>query len=247
MKRLSVASVIVVFIACSTMAFASLYSWNDVKRPPMSLVEAISKAEQLLGDDAVNRYCVSVHLYGDETGEGKEGAWNLFYAATDGSKKHVYMNMQGKAEVTLWNGPIDWKKNSGRRASLADVRRRLEELFSKEGLAAQFVVDDDLLTVTHRTRIFEVHPYREGDYADKLEQILGPDSAGIWLRIQAVDKPDPRMDDYADGPYWRWLRGTYFLSEPGKFLSVDLRYGPKVKYEIIRQVWQIFGDRTPRR
>jgi len=64
--------------------------------------------------------------------------------------------------------------------------------------------------------------------------------------VQIVDKPDAREYGYDDGPYWRWVRGTYFLTGPGKFLSVDLRYGPHVKYDVARQMWEIFGEQTAR-
>src|SRR5687768_383066 len=104
-KRTMLTAAVVAMTLASTVAVASLYSWNDAKRPPISLAEALTRAEKLLGDDAANRYCVSVSLYGDETGEGKKGAWNLLFAAADGSKKHVYIDMQGKSDVKLWNGP----------------------------------------------------------------------------------------------------------------------------------------------
>jgi hypothetical protein len=66
------------------------------------------------------------------------------------------------------------------------------------------------------------------------------------LRLQVVDRPDPRRYGYDDGPYWRWVRGTYFLAQRGKFLAVDLRYGPKLNHEIASQMEQIFGEQTPR-
>ncbi len=246
-KRTILAAAVAASTLASTAALASLYSWNDAKRPPISLSDALARAEKLLGEDAANRYCVDATLYGDASGEGKEGAWNLFFAAADGSKKLVYIDMQGKSDATLWNGPIDWKKNDGRRTDLADVQRRLEELFAKEHLKASFDAHQDRLLVMYNAREFRIYPQREdGTYGKELKQIPGPAGDGIWLQMQIVDKPDAREYGFDDGPYWKWVRGTYLLTKPGRFLAVDLRYGPKVKYEVARQIWEIFGEQTPR-
>jgi hypothetical protein len=247
MKRSYVLAAILALALCSPFAFASLYFWNDARRPPISLREALTRAEKLLGDEAPNRYCVAVSLYGDETGDGKKGAWNLFFTAADGSKKNVYIDMQGNSRVTLWNGPIDPKKNEGARKDLGDVRRRLEELFAKEGIAAEFDAQVDGVTVQHHTRTFRVHPERDdGSHGEELWEMPGPAADGVWLRLQIVDAPDRRVEfGCDDGPYWRWHRGTYVLTQPGKFLAVDLRYGRKVKDGIVTRVRQVFGERTP--
>jgi hypothetical protein len=55
MTKRSMLAVAVVLIAVgSTVAMASLYSWNDSKRPAISLADALAKAEKLLGEDAAN-------------------------------------------------------------------------------------------------------------------------------------------------------------------------------------------------
>jgi hypothetical protein len=246
-KHMTMMAAAATLILASAGALASLYHWNAAKRPPISLADALARAEKLLGDDAPNRYCVSVSLYGDETSDGKEGAWNLLFAASDGSKKHVYINMQGKSDVEIWNGPIDWKRNDGRRVDLADVRRRLEELFAKEGIKADYETQQDRLIVKYKIRSFEVYPRQDdGSYSEHLKTMPGPDGGGIWLQAQIVDDPDRRGYGFSDGPYWQWVRGTYFTTTPGKFLSIDLRYGTNVKYEVAQQMWDIFGEQTPR-
>jgi hypothetical protein len=246
MKRMMLAAAVAAIALVSTVALASLYLWNEAKRPPISLADALARAEKLLGEDAANRYCVDVSLFGDASGEGKEGAWNLLFAAADGSKKIVYIDMQGKGDVKPWNGPIDWKKTDGRRIDLADVQRRLEELFAKEHIKASFGAHQDRLLVTYNARDFQIYPQREdGAYGEELKKVSGPGGDGIWLQIQIVDKPDERAYGFNDGPYWKWVRGTYLLTQPGRFLAVDLRYGPNVKYEVARQIWEIFGDPTP--
>ena len=234
-------------VLASTITFASLYSWNEAKRPPITLSDALARAEKLLGDDAPNRYCVSVSLFGDDTGAGKHGAWNLLFAAADGSKKHVYINMQGRSDVKLWNGPIDWNKQEGRRIDLDDVRRRLEELFKNEGIAPEIHLRDDVLLLTHRTREFQVYSeLADGGYANQLQQVPGPAADGIWLKMRLTNQVDRREYGFNEGPYWRWVRGTYFLTQPGQFLSVDFRYGSKVSDRVVTQIWDTFGEPTPK-
>src|SRR5690606_17279573 len=99
------------------------------KRVPIPLADALKMAEKLLGEDAKNRYCVSVALYGNKEGDGKKGAWNLYYAADDGSQKQVSIHMDGEFDIKLANGPIDWNKEEGRRKELAEVKKLLQELF----------------------------------------------------------------------------------------------------------------------
>lgn len=207
----------------------------------------MNRAKKLLGDEAASRYCVYVSLYGDETGEGEKGAWNLLFAAADGSKKHVYVNMQGEIDVKDWNGPIDLNKNDGRRIDLADVRQRLETLFAQEGIKAEFESQVDKLSVKYNVRTFQVHSRREeGGFSEEVQAMPGPDSDGIWLQVQVVTKLDHQNYGYRDGPYWQWVRGTYFTTTPRKYLSIDFRYGFKLKYEIAQQIWEIFGERAPR-
>jgi hypothetical protein len=200
-----------------------------------------------LDKDAANRYCVSVQLYGDESGQGKEGAWNLLFAAADGSRKHVLINMQGEGSVSPWNGPVDEKSSIGRRTDLGDIRRRLEDVFSSEGIKANVVDEAGGLLITYKTRQYQVYPQRkDGNFAESLQAVSGPAIDGIWLQLRVVDQPDRRAYAFDDnGPYWRWLRGTYFLAQPGKFLAVDLRYGANVKWEVRRQIVDAFGEHAP--
>lgn len=243
MNRWFVVVTLATTCACSTIAFASLYSWNDTKRPPISLADALARAEKLLGEDAVNRYCVGVGLYGDETFDGKIGKWNLYFAAADGSKKHVYIDMLGNGEVRLLHGPIDWKEKKGRRDGIADVRRRLEELFAKEHIEAQYVTQGDALIVKYHSRVFKVYPEREdGGFGNQLEDTEGPDSDGIWLSVRVVDKPIPWRSRFG---YWRGEELTHILTQRGKFLKTETRIGPLVPYEIDLQITRVFGERTP--
>lgn len=245
MNRTLLIAPIVVITLASSIALGTLYRWNESKRPPVSLEDALVKAEKLLGDDAANYYCVSVSLFGDATGGGTEGAWNLFYAAADGSKKHVYIDMRGESDVKHWNGAIDRKLNEGRRNSLADVQRRLKALFTKEGIKAEFDVEQGSLLVKYNVRDFQVYPrLKDGGYAKELHTMPGPDADGIWLQVRIVDKPDWRYG-YRHSPYWTGTLGTYFTTTPGEYLSVEFRCGHNVKYEVRNQIWDVFGEAAP--
>jgi hypothetical protein len=235
----------VVLIACGYSAFASLYFWHDKMRPPISLRDALARADELLGPDGRNRYCVSVSLYGSKEGDGKSGAWNLLYAAADGSKKNIHVNMRGEGRVDDWNGPIDWTKNAGARTSLEDVRQRLQTLFEKEGMNTRVTVADNRLTAAYLTRTYKAYPDDgNGNFGERLEEMTGPKSNRIWLEVHVVEQPDWREQTYANGWYWQWQRATYALGD-GRFLAVDLRYGKQVKREIVDQMEQIFGRRAP--
>ena len=244
MKRLIVMVVIIALVLSATVALATSYRWNDSKRPPISLSGALARAEKLLGEDAANRYCVSVYLAGDG-GDGKLGGWNLFYAATDGSKRLVMIDMQGNSQVKPWNGPISSKVNRDRRKDLAEVRRRLDELFAKEVMKATFTAGSDSLLVEYKTREFQVYSRRDdGSYSEKLETVRGPEADGIWIRIQQTNELEPEKE-YVHGPYWNENYDAYILTTEGKFISVDLRYGLNSKEEVIRQVHDVFGQRRP--
>ena len=127
---------ILTFGAC---AYGSLYSWVDSNRPPVSLREALMKAEEMLGKERERYYCVNAHIWGNERGDEKDGAWNLMFAAKDGSRKHVYVDMQGASEVKLWNGPVDWKANAGRRTDLHDIRDRLFDVLKSHGFSPTLI------------------------------------------------------------------------------------------------------------
>ena len=121
MRRTIIVATLLALVASTTCG--RLYFWNANKRPPVTLQEALRRADKLLGDDAKNRYCISMVLYGNKKGDGKFGIWNLEYYAEDGSLKMVYIDSQtGKGYVGPGNGPIDWRKKEGRRTGL-EARR----------------------------------------------------------------------------------------------------------------------------
>lgn len=234
-----------VFLFAST-AVASLYSWNPKRRVPISLRDALAKAEELLGDDAKNRYCIGVSLFGDRDGEGKQGAWNLFYAAEDGSKKHVYIDMDGRSDVKLWNGPIDWTKNEGRRTGLDDVKTRLQELFKKQGIDAAIEIEGEKLTCNYNTREFQTYEkLDDGSYGENLIKTVGPKADGFTI-VAVEQKSIDRgwHDRYDDGPYWRQYQRMHLMSTAERYLKVEVKYGHNCNYDFSNEMFHIFGETT---
>jgi hypothetical protein len=190
-----------------------------------------------------------VTLYGDKEWQGKQGWWNLHYAASDGSQKLVVIDMKGDGHVGDYSGPIDWKKHEGRRTDLTDVQRRLEDLLARKSIEAKFMADADRLLVTYSVREFQIYPQEDdGSYSDKLETIIGPQSDGFWLEARVVNKVDGRYYGFDRGVYWRWHRGTFFLADPEKYLAMDFRGGPRldaIDLSLTTEIMQIFGKPTP--
>ncbi len=223
-------------------AFAqTVFRWNDRARPPVSLKEAIDIGEQLLGDDAKNRYCVSVSLNGNPAGAAKPGRWDLLFAAPDGSKKHVYVNMDRNSQLSTWNEAVDWKKDSGRRIDLNDVQSRLLELFAKEKLDVKLERKGERLVGQYRTRKYQLYTTAEdGSYSKTLTEDIGPEHDGFSFDAKIVDEGD---DNYFfnEGPYWAEYAQSYPLKEKGKILLVRKRCGREFKWELHRQIDQVFG------
>ena len=245
MRRLLIPLVIATLLAST--AFASLYIWNPKKRVPISLREALTKAEELLGEDAKNRYCIDVSLYGNEASDGKGGAWNLFYAAEDGSKKLVYISMDGRSDVKLWNGPIDWTKHQGRRTGLDDVKTQLEQLFKKQGIDASIEIKGQKLTCNYNTRKFQTYEQLDGgSYGEKLVETVGPKSDGFTIVAQEQKSIDLGwQDSYYGGPYWRLYRRMHLMTTPETYLKVEVKSGRGCNYEFSNEMFRIFGETPP--
>lgn len=238
------AATLLATIAVST-SFGSLYRWNTKKRVPISLREALDRAEKLLGEDAKNRYCVDVALYGNRAGDGTGGAWNLWYAAADGSTKHVFISMDGKSEVKVWSNPIDWAKHEGRRTSLEDVKGRLEKLFAKHGMEATLQLDRNSLTVRYKTRVFRTYNKNDlGHYADTLTDETGPTAQGFFIRCDVISSFERGWHDgyFERGPYWQLYKRIHLMARRNSFLKVEVRYGEKPDHQITRELFHIFGE-----
>jgi len=232
-----------VIIAVPLVTFAnrsSMFRWHDHVRPPISLERALEISREQLGDDYENRYCVEVALYGNPYAQPKPGAWNLFFAAEDGSKKHVYINMDGDAEVKMWNHAIDWEKNKGLRSDLADIRTRFEEFLEKEELDASITHTDEKTVVSFHARSFYVHePTDDGSYEAHYSQTVGPDSDGFIVEFWLTDTPTTLA--YKQRPYWTERTGTRPLTTKNSFVHFVMRSGVNLKREYDSQIAQIFG------
>ena len=219
---------------------SSTFDWNDHVRPPVSLEKAIELSREQLGDDYANRYCVRVSLYGNPTGGPKPGQWNLFYAAENGSKKHVIVDMDGNAAAGVWNQAIDWNQNKGKRADLADIKKRLQIFFDKERLGVEFSESNGKVVVTHRTRMFQVHQLMEdGRFDDQLTELRGPASDGFIIEYYLTNKPVSAS--YENGIYWSVFAKTVPLQTKDNYVHFSITEGRRIKREYVLQLIQIFG------
>lgn len=231
---------IVAALGVSVVARGDLWLWSDHVRPPISLERALEIAKQKLGDDHKHRYCVSVTIYGNPGAKPKPGAWNLLYAAADSSKKLVYVDMDGDAEVRVWNEAIDWTENRGRREGLADVKSRLKAFFEKERLDVKIDESEGVLRVSYKTRKFQIHrELKGGEYDDKLVETIGPMTDGFIIEIT---NSDVAVDhSYHDAPYWTEHVEAFPLRAKNRFIRVQIRQGSAFKEEFALQLEQIFG------
>lgn len=239
-----------IFLAsfASSVAFASLYLWNDYKRPPIRLDDALVRAEKLLANDAANYYCVGVSLYGDEGGTGKSGAWNLYFAAKDGSRKLVYVDMKGEGAVRPFDGPGDFskRKKPEPRADLDDLRQRIDELFRTKELKPAIALKDGVLLVQLHVREFQVHPVQQnGDFAVKPETVVGPRRDGVWLRAVLSDHADFTRYAWSESQYWRVSRGSYLTTHPNRVLVVEMRHGGETPQHLLESLEELFGPHVP--
>lgn len=240
-------AVIAVVGLLSAVASASLFSWVDTNRPPISLSEALTHGDKLLGDKRDKYYCINAHIYGNKEGDGKGGAWNLLYGAKDGSRMHVGVNMQGVASMRVWNGPVDWKANKGRRSDISEVESRLVAVLKSEKLAPDNVDrEDKSFTVFRSTRDFAVHSKNEdGSYSDDTVTVVGPTLDGIWIHAYVVESQPPEAPYRWEGPYWNLSEQNYLLANGNGFLVVEMRYGHKFPRGVTQQLNQVFGERVP--
>jgi len=234
-------------VILSAVASASLYGWVDTNRPQIGLSEALKLGDKLLGDKRNGYYCVKAHLYGNIEGDGKGGAWSLLYGANDGSRLHVSVNMDGASDIQVWNGPIDWNVNAGRRKDLRDVESRLSAVLKSENLDADGIEwQDSSFTLSRRTRDFSVHTQHEdGTYSDIVNTVSGPQSDGIWIHARLAEQQPPKRPFRWAGPYWNLSEQNYLLAEGTGFLVVEMRYGQNFPTGVLQKLDQVFGERVP--
>lgn len=242
MRRLLIlAAVAASFAAIAGSAFAELFTWRDRVRPPVSLNDALDIGERLLGDDAKNRFCVDVSIYGNPMGAPKPGAWNLLFAAEDGSKKHVHVDMEGNGTLSTWNEAIDWKRDAGRRKDLDDAQSRLASLFDKENLNVSLTREQRRLLGHYRTHSYAIYkPDQLGAFSEELTTEVGPRVDGFMFDAQIIDEgTDHYHFDY--GPYWTEYTRLYPTTETRKLILVRMRLGRQIKQEMQMQIDQAFG------
>lgn len=246
MTRFRIVACGLLLLLGTSAVIASTYAWNKLKRPPISLAEALTLVEKTLGKEAATRYCLNASLNGNQNGNGQEGAWNFIYAANDGSRNRVWVDMQGKVSVDLWNGPVDPEEKKGPHRDLNDVKRQLEALFQQYKIDAQLVLENDVLRADYRTRDFLVYEEKSpGEFGEQPVTMRGPKADGVWLEIRLTNQIDRRDYFCDDDPhYWSWQRGTFYTTVPTRYLSVDMRSGRTFNAAFVYQVRELFGNST---
>ena len=228
------------------MAYASLYGWVDTNRPPVTLAAALEKGESLLADDAIRYYPVGVSLYGNAKGDGKGGAWNIFYGCSDGSKKHVYVNMQGEANIKDWNGPVDKMATEGRVTDLMDLKQRLEKFMNSHDMPLDTIeLKDESLSIRSRTREFQLHPELEdGEYGQETVSVIGPKADGVVIDVVLHRKQPPTKPYSWKGPYWGVTEQNYILASGNGYLELSFLHGFALSSDIVNRMERCFGERT---
>ena len=227
-------------------AYASLYLWVNTNRPPVTLAAALEKGDALLADDAIRYYPVGVSLYGNAEGNGKGGAWNIFYGCSDGSKKLVYVNMQGEANIKDWNGPIDKMATDGRVTGLMDLKQRLEKFMSSHNLPLDTIeLNDETLSIRSRTREFQLHPERgDGEYGQETVTVIGPKAEGFVIDVVLHSKRPPAKPYRWKGPYWGITEQNYILANGNGYLELSFLHGSALSSDIVNRMERCFGERT---
>ena len=132
------------------------------------------------------------------------------------------------------------------------IRRALVSVFAKEGIGATATIQNDHLSVRYKTQIFKVHSKAEdGEYGTELQDVVGPRKAGIVIDIFESHERDRNWVANRFGVYGNVDRAQYLLTGESRFLNVDLRYGDDLSPalvgggdHLIRQLYQVFGERT---
>jgi hypothetical protein len=237
---------VIAALLCLTpaIAYASLYRWVDTNRPPVTLAAALEKGESLLADDAIRYYPVSVSLFGNAKGDGKGGAWNIFYGCSDGSKKHVYVNMQGEASIKDWNGPVDKMATEGRVTDLTDLKHRLEKLMTSHKMPLDTIeLNDKKLSIRSRTREYQLHPeLGDGEYGQATVSVIGPKAEGVVIDVVLHSKQPPTKPYRWKGPYWGVTEQNYILASGNGYLELSFLHGPALSSDIVDRMERCFGE-----
>lgn len=230
----------------SVIAYGSLYGWVNTNRPPVTLVAALEKGELLLANNAARYYPVGVSLYGNAEGDGQGGAWNIFYGCSDGSKKHVYVNMQGEANIQDWHGPVDRMAAEGRVTGLADIKGRLEKFMVANNMPLDTIeLKDKSLSVRSSTREFQLHPeLGDGKYGHETVSVIGPKANGVVIDVVLHSNQPPAKLYRWEGPYWGITEQNYILANGNGYLELSFLHGLAISSDVVNRMERLFGERA---
>ena len=227
--------------ALAAVAVGSMYSWNGLHRPKISLRRALEMATEAIDDD--NFYCVGAYLYGNEEGAATPGAWNLIFSRTNGRKKYVavpFNDYNDKVMVTdvlpRLPGP-DCKVHS-----FKDVERVFREILDGIQPDAAIAVEDDKIVISHATRKFLVHTRNEdGTFSHDVHATVGPSCDGFVMRVREVSSGSEKRARFDLQSYFNRAANRFVTDDPAKELLVTLDFGERVPEEVVVRLFKPFG------
>ena len=161
-------------------------------------------------------------------------------------KKHVYVNMQGEANIKDWNGPVDKMAAKGRVPDLMDLKQRLEKFMASHDMPLDAIeLKDESLSIRSRTRKFQLHPELDaGEYGQDTVSVGGPKSRGIVIDVVLHDKQPPAKPYRWEGPYWGITEQNYILANGNGYLELTFLHGAAASPDVVDRMERCFGERT---
>ena len=226
--------------ALAAVAVGSMYAWNGLIRPKISLRRALEMATETIDDD--NFYCVGAHLYGNKEGAATPGTWNLIFSRTNGQMKYVVMPFNDEVMVTDVLPPLpdpDCKVQS-----FKDVERVFREVLDGIQPDAAIAVEDDEIVISHATRKFLVHTRNEdGTFSHDVHATVGPSRDGFVMRVQEVSTGSEKRGAFDVDLQSYFSRGVnrFATDDPAKELLVTLDCGKRIPERVIVRLLKPFG------
>jgi hypothetical protein len=217
-----------ILISMCGVGYAVIIHWDVRVRPPVSLREALDISEKFLGDDSANLYCVGAILYGRADKHGKGGVWNLDFAAADGSRKYIGVNMNREVSLNPVMRPEErtWR-------DISQVQTDLAKLFNDEDIQISLSEAGDRLVAGLRTRTYRIHERKlDGSYADTLSDEIGPEHDGVYVEAKMVEMGVTSQLKQEQGPYWDEYSETYPVGDSGRMMAIKVRFGNDVPTEV---------------
>lgn len=211
-------------LALPRTSSATTYSWNPARRPSISIEEAHAAAlKEMTPEQAKTYYLTSAELLGNREGDGKDGAWNLYFEG-GATRLSFFMDLDGTKRLSSYTPPPAALAKDIK--SLADVEQALAGSLHLP-TDAVVVREGNTVTVSSKTRTYQVHPtIRWGEYGDDTVRTFGPDAYGLILRIREIKSGFvPRVGLSESHPYRNGYRRLFPGFDRDHELLVEAEYG----------------------